>query len=55
MRDVSIGRDYSFLMDGYKPRCLYWEALDMLRPLLGYPHNTSNSPNTELNTNITRV
>ena len=55
VRDVSIGRDYSFLMDGYKPRCLYWEALDMLRPLLGYPHNTSNSPNTELNTNITRV
>jgi hypothetical protein len=33
MRDITIGRDYSFLMDAYKPRYLYWEALDMLRKL----------------------
>ena len=28
VRDVSIGRDYSFLMNAYKPKFLYWEALD---------------------------
>lgn len=26
IRDVTIGRDYSFLMDAYVPRYLYWEA-----------------------------
>jgi hypothetical protein len=34
IRDVTIGRDYSFLMDAFKPDYLYWEALDMLRKLL---------------------
>jgi hypothetical protein len=33
MRDITIGRDYSFLMDAYHPRFLYWEALDMTRKL----------------------
>ena len=31
IRDVTIGTNYSFLMDAYQPRYLYWEALDMLR------------------------
>ena len=26
IRDVTIGRDYSFLMDAYVPRYLYWEV-----------------------------
>ena len=34
MRDVTIGQDYSFLMDAYVPRYLYWEAMDMLRKLI---------------------
>ena len=33
VRDITIGRDYSFLMDAYKPDYLYWEAFDMLRKL----------------------
>jgi hypothetical protein len=33
IRDISIGEDYSFLMDAYVPTYLYWEALDMLRKL----------------------
>jgi hypothetical protein len=33
VRDITIGRDYSFLMDAYSPDYLYWEALDMLRKL----------------------
>lgn len=33
IRDVTIGTNYSFLMDAYQPRYLYWEALDMLRNL----------------------
>lgn len=33
IRDVTIGRSYSFLMDAYVPQYLYWEALDMLRKL----------------------
>ena len=31
IRDITIGEDYSFLMDAYVPAYLYWEALDMLR------------------------
>ena len=34
IRDVTIGQDYSFLMDAYKPRYLYWEAMDMIRKLV---------------------
>ena len=33
IRDVTIGRDYSFLMDAYDPEFQHWEALDMLRKL----------------------
>ena len=33
IRDVTIGRDYSFLMDAYDPGFQHWEALDMLRKL----------------------
>ena len=33
VRDVTIGRDFSFLMDAFIPRYLYWEALDMFRKL----------------------
>eukprot|EP01043_Picozoa_sp_COSAG02_P018544 COSAG02_NODE_868_length_16360_cov_12.608204_7_plen_1171_part_00 len=33
IRDITIGEDYSFLMDAYVPAYLYWEALDMLRKL----------------------
>eukprot|EP01046_Picozoa_sp_COSAG06_P054339 COSAG06_NODE_9647_length_1852_cov_1.118654_2_plen_439_part_01 len=33
IRDVVIGKDYSFIMDAYSPRYLYWEALDMIRKL----------------------
>jgi hypothetical protein len=31
VRDVTIGRDFSFLMDAYTPQFLYWEALDMFQ------------------------
>ena len=33
IRDVTIGRSYSFLMDAYVPDYLYWESLDMIRKL----------------------
>ena len=26
IRDLTIGEDYSFLMDAFKPRYLYWEG-----------------------------
>ena len=31
IRDCVIGGNFSFVMDAYDPRFLYWEALDMLR------------------------
>ena len=31
IRDVTVGKEFSFLMDAYRPECFYWEALDMLR------------------------
>jgi hypothetical protein len=34
VRDVNIGTQYSFLMDAYRPQCLYFESLDILRKLL---------------------
>ena len=33
IRDVSMGRQYSFLLSSFKPRFYYWEAVDMLRKL----------------------
>eukprot|EP01047_Picozoa_sp_COSAG01_P013588 COSAG01_NODE_643_length_14566_cov_31.994194_5_plen_784_part_00 len=33
IRDVSIGQDYSFLIDAYLPSYLYWEAMVMTPPL----------------------
>jgi Ca2+-binding EF-hand superfamily protein len=33
IRDLVIGADYSFAMDAYNPRYLYWESVDMLRKL----------------------
>eukprot|EP01047_Picozoa_sp_COSAG01_P002788 COSAG01_NODE_76_length_28332_cov_298.876992_18_plen_399_part_00 len=33
IRDIIFGRDYSMLMDAFRPRYLYWEALDMVRKL----------------------
>eukprot|EP01048_Picozoa_sp_COSAG05_P002284 COSAG05_NODE_90_length_20140_cov_25.117060_3_plen_264_part_00 len=33
IRDVTVGRDFSFVMDAYDPRYLYWEAVDMFRKL----------------------
>lgn len=33
IRDITIGRQFSFLMDAFKPRYLYWESMDMLRKL----------------------
>ena len=33
IREIHIGKDFSFLMDAYKPRCYYWETLDLLRKL----------------------
>eukprot|EP01047_Picozoa_sp_COSAG01_P029060 COSAG01_NODE_1979_length_8743_cov_18.850069_6_plen_1614_part_00 len=33
VRDVMLGRAYSFVMDAYHPKYLWWEALDMLRKL----------------------
>ena len=34
IRDVSTGREYSFLVNSYKPRYYYWEGVDMVRKLL---------------------
>ena len=33
IRDVTIGRSYSFIMDAFNPDYIYWESLDMLRKL----------------------
>eukprot|EP01047_Picozoa_sp_COSAG01_P016087 COSAG01_NODE_816_length_13389_cov_7.068849_6_plen_1558_part_00 len=33
VRDIQIGRQFSFLMDAYKPKFLFWETMDMLRKL----------------------
>ena len=30
IRDIVVGTDYSFVMDAFDPRYLYWEALDMI-------------------------
>jgi hypothetical protein len=34
IRDVSTGREYSFLVNAYKPRYFYWEGYDMVRKLM---------------------
>jgi hypothetical protein len=34
IRDVSTGREYSFLVNAYKPRYYFWEGIDMVRKLL---------------------
>eukprot|EP01048_Picozoa_sp_COSAG05_P021791 COSAG05_NODE_4124_length_1662_cov_1.570697_2_plen_186_part_00 len=31
IRDVTVGKEFSFLMDAYRPEYFYWEVLDMLR------------------------
>jgi hypothetical protein len=33
IRDVSTGREYSFLVNAYKPRYYFWEGIDMIRKL----------------------
>ena len=33
IRDIVVGKAFSFLMDAFDPRYLYWEALDMIRKL----------------------
>lgn len=33
IREIHIGKEYSFLMDAYRPRYYYWEAMDLLRKL----------------------
>ena len=33
IRDVSTGREYSFLVNAYKSQYFYWEGVDMLRKL----------------------
>jgi hypothetical protein len=34
IRDCNTGREYSFLVNAYKPRYFYWEGYDMVRKLL---------------------
>merc|ERR1711969_212677 len=34
IRDVSTGREYSFLVNAYKSRYFYWEGVDMVRKLM---------------------
>ena len=34
VRDVATGREYSFLVNAYKPRYYYWEGYDMVRKLM---------------------
>ena len=34
IRDVTTGREYSFLVNAYKPRYYHWEGVDMVRKLL---------------------
>ena len=34
IRDVATGREYSFLVNAYKPRYYYWEGYDMVRKLM---------------------
>lgn len=34
IRDCNTGREYSFLVNAYKPRYYYWEGYDMVRKLL---------------------
>ena len=34
VRDIVLGRDFSFVMDAYNPKYLWWEAIDMLRKLV---------------------
>ena len=31
IKDVRMGREYSFLVNAYQPRFFYWEGLDMIR------------------------
>jgi hypothetical protein len=31
---VSTGREYSFLVNAYKPRYYFWEGVDMVRKLV---------------------
>jgi hypothetical protein len=33
IRDIVVGRDFSFVMDAFDPRYLYFESVDMLRKL----------------------
>eukprot|EP01046_Picozoa_sp_COSAG06_P001167 COSAG06_NODE_35_length_30757_cov_53.112532_15_plen_135_part_00 len=33
IRDIVVGQDFSFVMDAFDPRYLYWEAFDMIRKL----------------------
>ena len=33
IRDVSMGKEYSFLVSAYQPRYFFWEGVDMLRKL----------------------
>ena len=34
IRDCNTGREYSFLVNSYKPRYYYWEGYDMIRKLM---------------------
>ena len=34
IRDCHTGREYSFLVNSYKPRFYYWEGYDMVRKLM---------------------
>eukprot|EP01046_Picozoa_sp_COSAG06_P027301 COSAG06_NODE_2402_length_6947_cov_4.005111_6_plen_221_part_01 len=34
IRDVAMSARFSFIIDAYRPRVLYWEALDMMRKLM---------------------
>jgi hypothetical protein len=34
IRDVTTGREYSFLVNAYKPRYYHWEGVDMVRKLV---------------------
>ena len=34
IRDISTGREYSFLVNSFKPRYYFWEGVDMIRKLI---------------------
>jgi hypothetical protein len=34
IRDVNTGREYSFLVNSFKPRYYFWEGVDMIRKLI---------------------